>query len=59
LPSVTKVVYYTACTVDGFIADQEYSLDWLFEVPHAEDDRSWDESITRIGPMVMGASTYQ
>jgi dihydrofolate reductase len=43
----------------GSSPNQEHSLDWLVEVPHAEDDRSWDEFIARIGPMVMGASTYQ
>jgi dihydrofolate reductase len=59
----TKVVYYTAATLDGFIADEHDSLDWLFEVPHAEDeqsdDGSWDRFIGRIGPLVMGATTYQ
>jgi dihydrofolate reductase len=56
---VTKVVYFTACTLDGFIADEDDSLDWLFEVPHGDDDGSWDEFIGRIGPLVMGATTYQ
>jgi dihydrofolate reductase len=38
-------------------------LDWLFETPHAEDDGSddgsWEEFIARIGPLVMGATTYE
>ena len=56
---MTKVVYFTACTLDGFIADEHDSLDWLFEVPHAEDDGSWEAFIGRIGPLVMGATTYR
>ena len=30
---MAKTQYYTATTVDGFIADERNSLDWLFEVP--------------------------
>jgi len=57
---MTKVIYFTACTIDGFIADEHNSLDWLFESAHDEaDDGSWDEFIGTIGPMAMGATTYQ
>jgi dihydrofolate reductase len=56
---VTKVQYFTACTLDGFIADEHHSLDWLFEVPHDEDDGTWDEFISGVGPMAMGATTYE
>jgi dihydrofolate reductase len=55
---VTRVTYFTACTLDGFIADANDSLDWLFEVPHSDDDGSWDAFIGRIGPLVMGTTTY-
>jgi hypothetical protein len=33
-----KVQYFTACTLDGFIADEHDSLDWLYEVPHDQED---------------------
>jgi dihydrofolate reductase len=59
---VTRVVYFTASTLDGFIADEHDSLDWLFEVPHDEDDEddgTWDEFIDGIGVLVMGATTYE
>ncbi|MGI8522660.1 MAG: dihydrofolate reductase family protein [Nocardioides sp.] len=56
---MTTVQYFTACTLDGFIADEHDSLDWLFEVPHGEDDGSWEEFIGGVGVLVMGATTYQ
>lgn len=53
-----KVIYYTACTLDGFIADEHNSLDWLFEVPHGDDETAWDSLMAQTGAMVMGATTY-
>lgn len=60
-PSVwdmARTLYYTATSVDGFIADADGSLDWLRAVPHAADDDSWDQFISGIGVLVMGATTY-
>ena len=56
---MSKVQYFTACTLDGFIADENNSLDWLFEVPHDADDRYWDEWFPGVGGLVMGATTYE
>jgi dihydrofolate reductase len=56
---VSQVVYFTACTLDGFIADEHHSLDWLFETPHSHDESSWDDFIAAVGPMCMGRSTYE
>lgn len=56
---MSKVQYYTAATLDGFIADEHDSLDWLFEVPHGDGESTWDDFIGGVGPMVMGATTYQ
>jgi dihydrofolate reductase len=56
---VSRVKYFTACTLDGFIADENQSLEWLFEAPHGHDDGGWDEFIAGVGPMVMGANTYE
>ncbi len=59
LVGMTKVQYYTAASLDGFIADQENSLDWLYAVPHDDGESTWDDFIEGVGPMVMGATTYQ
>jgi dihydrofolate reductase len=54
-----KVQYFTATTLDGFIADDDNSLDWLFVVERDEDDPSWEEFIGGVGAMAMGATTYE
>jgi dihydrofolate reductase len=56
---MTKVQYFTACTLDGFIADENNSLEWLFEVPHEEEDRFWDDWFPAVGGLVFGATTYE
>lgn len=54
-----RVIYFTATTLDGFIADENNSLEWLFEVPEGPDDGSWEPFIAGIGALVMGATTYE
>jgi dihydrofolate reductase len=59
---VTKTQYYTATSVDGFIADPSNSLDWLFQVEGDADDGHNDRFATffaQVGAMAMGATTYQ
>ena len=60
LTRVTKLSYYTAATLDGFIADPDDSLEWLFR---QEQDNSgplnYDEFIQNIGAIVMGSTTYE
>ena len=57
---MTKTQYYTATTVDGFIADENNSLDWLFQVEPAEPtvDR-FAAFFGEVGAMAMGATTYE
>ena len=57
---MSKVTYYTATTVDGFIADADNSLQWLFDVGDPDDDGGeWDDFIARIGALVLGRTTYE
>jgi len=49
--------YYTATSIDGFIADDRNSLDWLFEVTD-RDDR-FGPFIAQVGAMAMGSTTYE
>lgn len=55
-----KTVYYTATSIDGYIADPQNSLDWLFqfgEVEGMEDE--FPRFMSRIGAAVMGSTTYE
>ena len=57
---MTRTVYYTATTLDGFIATEDHSLDWLLtrEADH-EGPMGFQAFTKRIGALVMGASTYR
>lgn len=53
-------IYYTATTLDGFLATTDNSLAWLFEVPGADDAESAiPEFMADVGPMAMGSTTYE
>lgn len=57
---MTRYVYYTATTLDGFLADEHDSLDWLLRQPQDEaSPYGYDTFITGIGALVMGATTYR
>ena len=52
--------YYTATTLDGFIADPDNSLDWLFTRERDHDGPlNYGEFIAEVGAMAMGSTTYE
>ena len=53
-----KPQYYTACSLDGFIATDDHSLDWLFPLGDPEET-SYPMFIQEVGALAMGASTYE
>lgn len=53
-----KTQYYTATSLDGFIADGQNSLDWLFQFGEAEDFGYLD-FIREVGAIAMGSTTYE
>ncbi len=53
-----KTIYYTASSLDGFIATNEDSLDWLFQLGNPVDS-SYPAFIAEVGALAMGASTYR
>ena len=57
---MTRTVYYTATSLDGFIADPDHSLDWLLSrESDAAGPMGYDAFIAGVGAMAMGASTYR
>jgi dihydrofolate reductase len=56
---MTRTVYYTATTLDGFLADPDDSLDWLFEVPGDGPGDRFDTFMSGIGSVLMGSTTYE
>lgn len=57
--AMARTRYYTATTLDGFLADPDHSLQWLFTVDTGEAmGRIYDTFMSEIGAMVLGASTY-
>jgi len=53
-----KTIYFAAASLDGYIADKNDSLDWLFK--NGPTDISFiDQFVETIGAIAMGASTYK
>lgn len=56
---MTRVIFNTATTLNGFLADDEDSLTWLFAVPGADDAESaFSGFLEGVGCLVMGSTTY-
>ena len=57
---MTRTVYYSAMTLDGFLADEHDSLDWLFKQDQDEKGpMNYDDFRAGLGAGCMGATTYE
>lgn len=52
-----KTQYFTASSLDGYIAGPNHSLEWLFQF--GAEDPSYYTFIKDVGAVVMGSSTYE
>lgn len=53
-------IYYTATTLDGYLATTDNSLDWLFDVPGADEAESGiGDFMAGVGALAMGSTTYE
>ncbi len=69
---MAKTVFSTATSIDGFIADPDNSLEWLFTVPGAMPEETgsdggpvespmdeFGEFLAGVGAICMGSTTYE
>jgi dihydrofolate reductase len=63
---MSRVVYYAAMSLDGFIAEADDTLEWLMKFPGVETGPSvatveggYDEFYEEVGALVMGSVTYE
>lgn len=57
---MTRTVFYSATTLDGYIADEDDSLEWLFVQENDSDGPlNYGDFIKGIGAIVMGRTTYE
>lgn len=56
-----KTIYFAATSLDGFIADKNNSLEWLFQFGEPEGDGGENiiqNFVDSIGSIAMGSTTY-
>lgn len=53
-----KTQYYTASSLDGFIATEDDSLDWLFPLGDI-NETGYPNFIADVGAIAMGSTTYE
>lgn len=53
-----KTTYHVSTSIDGFVATEDDSLTWLYEIDRGERDVV-TPFLARIGALVMGAATYE
>jgi dihydrofolate reductase len=57
LTSMPNTIYYTATSLDGFIAGRDNSLDWLMQFGDAGS--TYPDFIAGVGALAMGSTTYE
>jgi len=56
---MTKIKLYIAATLDGFIAREDGSIDWLTGMPNpGGTDHGYNEFLQSVDTLVMGRKTY-
>lgn len=53
-----KTQYFTATSLDGFIATEDHCLEWLFPLGDVNSS-SFPAFIAEVGALAMGSSTYE
>ncbi|NYH54447.1 MULTISPECIES: dihydrofolate reductase family protein [Nocardiopsis] len=56
---MSRTVYNTATSLDGFIATEDHSLEWLFSADGDDALGEVEDFIRNAGAILCGASTYE
>lgn len=56
---MTRIVYYVASSLDGFIADPDDDLGWLLQFGFEAFQEHYDRFLASVGAVVMGSTTYE
>lgn len=57
---MTRTQYWTATSIDGYLADEHNSLDWLFQFPEIDSMKDgYPRFIEQVGAVAMGSTTYE
>lgn len=58
-----KTQYYTATSINGYLTDEDNSLDWLFQFGEIEDidgvNDDYAQFVDQVGALAMGSTTYE
>jgi dihydrofolate reductase len=54
-----KIILNLAASLDGFIAEESGSVDWLNDFLHPEEDYGMQLFFQQCGTAIMGAKTYE
>jgi len=56
---MVKVTLYIACSIDGFIARPNGSLDWLYAIPNPDKiDHGYVDLLEKTSCLIIGRKTY-
>lgn len=53
------VVYYAACSLDGYIATTDSGVEWLTPFQGTGDDHGFADFYSSVDSLVMGSHTYE
>jgi dihydrofolate reductase len=54
-----EIIYYVACSVDGFIATEDGGVDWLEPFQKTGEDHGAGELQASIDALLLGSGTYE
>ncbi len=54
-----KIIYYVACSLDGYLADEKGGVDWLTPYQEAGFDYGYEAFYQKIGFIISGSKTFE